>query len=73
MAADDLLCEVRAAADTLAQAESRRLAAVRSAFDAGHNRARIAEAAHMTRDGVYKLLRSRRTDLTDHTSNPEET
>jgi hypothetical protein len=56
---DDLLDEVRAAAEALALAEDRRLAAVRAAFDVGCNRNRIAEAACMTRDGVYKLLKAR--------------
>lgn len=53
----DLLAEVRAAADALAQAEARRLAACRAAFDAGVDRTEIATAARMTRDGLYKLLR----------------
>lgn len=56
--ADELLLEVRAAAAALAQAEARRLAAVHAAFTAGRNRAHIAEAAGITRDGVYKMLRN---------------
>lgn len=57
---DVLLAEVRAAVaalgDALAVGEARRLAAVRAAFDAGMDRTHIADAAGMTRVGVYKLL-----------------
>lgn len=56
MTTPDLLDEIRAAAAALAQAEARRLAALRTAFDAGVKRADIADAAGLTRDGVYKLL-----------------
>lgn len=55
--AADLLAEVRAATEALAQAEARWLAAVRAAFDARLDRTDIATAAGMTRDGLYKLLR----------------
>lgn len=56
----DLLAEVAAAADALAQAEARRLAACRAAFDAGIDRTEIAHAAGFdTRDGLYKMLRRR--------------
>lgn len=58
MTDDDLLAEVRAAAEALANAEARRLAAVQAAFEAGRNRTKIAEAAGMTRDGIYKLLKA---------------
>jgi hypothetical protein len=54
---DDLLAEVRAASTALAEAETRRAAAVRAAFDAGRDRAAIAAAAGKTRDWVYKTLR----------------
>lgn len=54
---DELLVEVREAAEALAHAEARRLAAVRAAFDAGCRRDDIAEAARKTRDWVYKTLR----------------
>lgn len=55
---DALLVEVRAAADALALAEARRLAAMQAAFEGGRRRDAIASAARMTRDGVYKLVRS---------------
>ncbi|MFC5996971.1 hypothetical protein ACFQE5_22425 [Pseudonocardia hispaniensis] len=60
MSADDLLAEVRAAAEHLAQAEARRRTAVAAAFTAGLPRTAIAEAAGMTRDGVYKLVKTTR-------------
>lgn len=55
----DFLAKVREAAEAQAQAEARRLAACRAAFDAGLGRAEIAAAAGLTRDGLYKLLRRR--------------
>jgi hypothetical protein len=55
---DPLLVEVRAASVALDEAEARRLAAVRAAFDAGRDRSAIAEAAGKTRDWVYKALRA---------------
>lgn len=58
MTTPDLLAEVRAAADALAQAEARRLAACRAAYDAGLDRTEIAHAAGFSRrDGLYQLLR----------------
>jgi len=55
----DLLAEVRAAADALEHAQARRLAAVRAAKQARAGTVeQIAEAARLTRDGVYKLLRN---------------
>ena len=57
MTTPDLLAEVRTAADALAQAEARRLAAVRAAITADLNRSAIAAALGMTRDGLYKWLR----------------
>jgi CRP-like cAMP-binding protein len=56
-ARSDLLADVRSAAAALAQAETQRLAACRAAFDADLDRTEIAEAAGLTRDGLYKLLR----------------
>jgi DNA-binding phage protein len=55
--APDLLAEVRAAADALALAEARRLAAVRAAIAAHVDRSDIAASVGMTRDGLYKWLR----------------
>lgn len=54
----DLLAEVRAAAEALEFAQARRLAAVRSAKDSKAGTVeQIADAARMTPDGIYKLLR----------------
>lgn len=60
-AAAAYLDEVRAAAEQLAQGETRRLVACRAAYAAGIDRAEIAKAAGMTRDGLYKLLRRSRS------------
>lgn len=57
----DLLAEVRAATDALAQAKARWSAACRAAFEAGVDRTEIAAAAGMTRDGLYKLLQRRKS------------
>lgn len=53
----DPLYEVREATKATAQSETRRLATVQAAFDAGWNRDEIAKAAGFTsRDGLYKYL-----------------
>lgn len=56
--AEDLLDEVRAAAKALVEAKARRLAAADAAFAAGIPREDIAAALDMTRDGLYRLLRT---------------
>ena len=60
---DQLLADVRAAAENRDQAVARFEAAVRTAAEARVHRDRLAEAAGYTsRDGLARLLRRLRTD-----------
>jgi hypothetical protein len=57
MSRDDMLQAIREATAAAQKAEGARVAAIRAAFYDGVNRDLIAEAAGISRDGVYKLMR----------------